>query len=166
MSRSTRAALYSRVSTDEQAERGTSLTDQLRRAAAYCETNGWEVVDEFVDDGVTGATIDRPALQQLLRSARANAFDVVVVTDPDRLSRDLVDGLVLERELARADVSVVYLVQPTMSTLERQLRGVIAEEERRKIRDRMTRGIRSIRGGGLLARGPTTVRLHRGSPRG
>jgi DNA invertase Pin-like site-specific DNA recombinase len=154
MSRTTRAALYSRVSTDEQAERGTSLADQQRRTGAYCETNGWEVAEQFVDDGVSGATIHRPALQQLLRSANAGAFDVVVVTDPDRLSRDLVDGLVIERELARADVGIVYLVQPTMSTLERQLRGVIAEEERRKIRDRMVRGIRAVAEAGFWPGGP------------
>jgi len=154
MSRTTRAALYSRVSTDEQAERGTSLADQQRRTAAYCETNGWEVAELFVDDGVSGATIHRPALQQLLQSASAGAFDVVVVTDPDRLSRDLVDGLVIERELARAEVGIVYLVQPTMSTLERQLRGVIAEEERRKIRDRMVRGIRAVAEAGYWPGGP------------
>lgn len=154
MSHTTRAALYSRVSTDEQAERGTSLADQQRRTAAYCETNGWDVVEWFVDEGVSGATVDRPALQRLLQSAKAGAFDVVVVTDPDRLSRDLVDGLVLERELARAEVGIVYLVQPTMSTLERQLRGVIAEEERRKIRDRMVRGIRAVASAGYWPGGP------------
>lgn len=154
MSRTTRAALYSRVSTDEQATHGTSLADQQRRAAAYCETSGWNVVGQFVDDGVSGATIHRPALQGLLQSAREGSFDVVVVTDPDRLSRDLVDGLVLERELARAEVGVVHLVQPTMSTLERQLRGVIAEEERRKIRDRMVRGIRAVAEAGYWPGGP------------
>lgn len=154
MSRATRAALYSRVSTEEQAERGTSLADQQRRTAEYCETNGWEIAEQFVDDGVSGATLDRPALQHLVRASRAGTFDVVVVTDPDRLSRDLVDGLVLERELASSSVGVVYLVQPTMSTLERQLRGVIAEEERRKIRDRMIRGIRSVAEAGYWPGGP------------
>lgn len=154
MGTTTRAALYSRVSTDEQAERGTSLTDQHRRTNIYCDEQHWDVVEHYVDDGFSGATVDRPALQRLLAAARAASFDVVVVTDPDRLSRDLVDGLVIERELVAAGVQIVYLVQPTMSTLERQLRGVIAEEERRKIRDRMMRGIRAVARAGYWPGGP------------
>jgi site-specific DNA recombinase len=144
MVRPTRAALYSRVSTDDQATRGTSLPDQLDRTTAYCQAQDWQVIDLYADDGYSGATTDRRALQAMLLAAKADAFDVVVVTDPDRLSRDLVDGLIIERELARVGVEVVYLVQPSMGTLERQLRGVIAEEERRKIRDRTSRGLRAV----------------------
>ncbi|MGE0728430.1 MAG: recombinase family protein [Acidimicrobiia bacterium] len=154
MGKPTRAALYSRVSTDEQAERGTSLGDQQRRLERYCTTERWSIVDLFVDDGVSGATIERPGLQRLLTGARAGDFDVVVVTDPDRLSRDLVDGLVIERELAGLNVEVVYLIQPTMGTLERQIRGVIAEEERRKIRERTSRGLRSVAASGHWPGGP------------
>ena len=153
-SRTRRAVLYCRVSTDEQAEHGTSLADQARRCERYALDRGWQVVDRFVDEGVSGATPDRPALNRLVSAAGENAFDVVVVTDPDRLSRDLVDGLVIERELASSAVEVVYLIQPAMSTLERQLRGVIAEEERRKIRDRVSRGQRSVAEAGYWPGGP------------
>lgn len=149
-----RAALYSRVSTDEQAERGTSLHDQERRTRAYCVEQGWDVVEQHVDDGESGATTARPALQRLIASARARRIDVVVVTDPDRLSRDLVDGLTVERDLTACGVAVVYLVQPAMGTLERQLRGVIAEEERRKIRERTSRGLRSVATAGFWPGGP------------
>jgi DNA invertase Pin-like site-specific DNA recombinase len=139
-----RAALYFRVSTEEQAERGTSLADQLDRTTSYCRAQNWDIAEVYSDEGFSGATTDRTALQAMLADAARGTFDVVVVTDPDRLSRDLVDGLVIERELSRADVSVVYIVQPSMGTLERQLRGVIAEEERRKIRDRTSRGQRAV----------------------
>ena len=87
-------------------------------------------------------------------AAELHAFEQVVVTDPDRLSRDLVDGLTIERDLARSDVEVVYLVQPTMGTLERQIRGVIAEEERRKIRERTSRGLRAVAQAGHWPGGP------------
>lgn len=149
-----RAALYCRVSTDEQADRGTSLSDQQTRCERYAAEAGWAVTERFIDDGFSGATTDRPALRRLLSSAADGVFDVVVVTDPDRLSRDLVDGLVIERDLASAGVEIVYLVQPAMSTLERQLRGVIAEEERRKIRDRTSRGLRARAAAGLWPGGP------------
>ncbi len=149
-----RAALYSRVSTDEQAERGTSLHDQDRRTRAYCAEQRWDVVEQHIDDGESGATTARPALQRLMTSARARRIDVVVVTDPDRLSRDLVDGLTIERDLTACSVAVVYLVQPAMGTLERQLRGVIAEEERRKIRERTSRGLRAVATAGFWPGGP------------
>lgn len=154
MTRPTRAAVYVRVSTDEQAERGTSLPDQLSRTEAFCVERGWNVVHRYRDEGISGATIERPELQSMLVAARAGAFDRLVVTDPDRLSRDLVDGLVIERELAAAGVEVVYLIQPAMGTLERQLRGVIAEEERRKIRERTSRGLRAVAAAGYWPGGP------------
>ena len=146
--------IYCRVSTDEQAERGTSLGDQASRCETYCAEHSWRVVDRFVDDGYSGGTIDRPALRLLSAGAAQRLFDVVVVTDPDRLSRDLVDGLTLERDLAASGIEVIYLIQPTMGTLERQLRGVIAEEERRKIRDRTMRGRRAITAAGFWPGGP------------
>ena len=150
----TRAAIYCRVSTDEQAERGTSLQDQRARCEAYCREQPWEVAAVYVDDGVSGATTDRPALNQLLAAAERRELDRIVVTDPDRLSRDLVDGLSLERDLARFEVAITYLVQPTMGTLERQIRGVIAEEERRKIRERTSRGLRAVAAAGHWPGGP------------
>ena len=149
-----RAVLYCRVSTEEQAERGTSLGDQARRCEEYAAERGWALVDRFIEDGVSGATTNRPALNRLLALADKQAFQVVVVTDPDRMSRDLVDGLVIERTLAASAVDVVYLIQPSMSTLERQLRGVIAEEERRKIRDRVSRGQRAVAAEGSWPGGP------------
>jgi DNA invertase Pin-like site-specific DNA recombinase/rubrerythrin len=152
--RATRAVIYSRVSTEEQAEHGTSLQDQQERCEAYCRAESWTIADRFIDDGVSGATTERPELTRLLSLARSDSFDQVVVTDPDRLSRDLVDGLMVERELAAEGVGVVYLIQPSMGTLERQIRGVIAEEERRKIRERTSRGLRAVAAAGRWPGGP------------
>lgn len=158
-----RAAIYCRVSTDEQAERGTSLADQRVRCEGYCRAEAWTVVATYIDDGVSGATTQRPELSRLIDDSRRGIFDRVVVTDPDRLSRDLVDGLILERDLAAGGVEVVYLIQPTMGTLERQIRGVIAEEERRKIRERTSRGLRSVAAAGHWPGGapPFGYRIHK-----
>ena len=148
------AAIYCRVSSDEQAERGTSLADQASRCTDYATGQGWRVVAQFVDEGASGATLDRAALHALMAGATQRMFDRVIVTDPDRLSRDLVDGLVIERDLAATDTEVLYLVAPTMGILERQIRGVIAEEERRKIRERTTRGRRAVASAGYWPGGP------------
>ncbi|MFN0026726.1 MAG: recombinase family protein [Acidimicrobiales bacterium] len=149
-----RAAIYCRVSTDEQADRGTSLTGQAARCADYATRQGWPVVARYIDDGVSGATIARPALSQLMTDAAAHRFNRVIVTDPDRLSRDLVDGLVIERHLTTTNVQVIYLIQPAMGILERQIRGVIAEEERRKTRERTSRGLRAVATAGYWTGGP------------
>ena len=86
----TRCALYARVSTDEQAER-YGLAAQLHELRAGAAGRGYTVPNgaEFADDGYSGATLERPALTRLRDAVREGAVDVVLVHDPDRLSRRL-----------------------------------------------------------------------------
>ena len=60
-----RAATYARVSTQEQADTGTSLDTQRDRTRAYVDAQGWELVAEYVDEGVSGAADRRPDLDRL-----------------------------------------------------------------------------------------------------
>ena len=83
-----RAATYARVSTDEQAQHGTSLESQQERTIAYVEDQGWEHVAHFADEGVSGAKESRPALNRLIRAAGNDEIDAVVVTVLDRFTRD------------------------------------------------------------------------------
>src|SRR5215471_18897536 len=84
----TRAALYARVSTDKQEREETvaSQVDLLQQTAA---ARGYEVLpgNVFIDDGVSGARLDRPALERLRDLVAEGALDVVLVTAPDRLAR-------------------------------------------------------------------------------
>ncbi len=91
------AALYVRVSTQEQATEGYSIQAQLERLRAYCTARGWQVAREYVDPGYSGAKLDRPAIQRLISDIRHTAFcmDVVVVFKLDRLSRSQKDTLFL-----------------------------------------------------------------------
>lgn len=82
-----RAALYTRVSTDEQAREGVSLAAQREALVAFCRSQGWDVADVYTDDGFSGKNLDRPAMQRLLRDVAAKAVDVVLVYRLDRLSR-------------------------------------------------------------------------------
>ena len=86
-----RAALYVRVSTEEQVE-GYSLEAQDRAGRLYCDAHGWEIIDVYRDEGRSARTDDlarRPAFQQLLADAEAGHFDVIVVHKLDRFSRNL-----------------------------------------------------------------------------
>ncbi len=84
---------------------------------------GWPVVAQLIDEGASRATLDRPALHALMAGTAERTFDRVIDIDPGRLLRDLIDGLILERDLPVTDTEVSYLVAPTIGILERQVRG-------------------------------------------
>jgi DNA invertase Pin-like site-specific DNA recombinase len=83
-----RAAVYVRVSTQEQAE-GTSLDVQRQTCRSYATGQGWTVVGEFADEGVSGTLGSRPGLDELVAACRAGGVDVVVVHRLDRFGRSL-----------------------------------------------------------------------------
>src|SRR5438128_5192630 len=83
-----RAAIYCRVSTEDQAGNDrVSLSEQEADCRLYCERQGYQVVDVFTDAGYSGATADRPSYQRMLAAVRTRAVDVVVVWKLDRLAR-------------------------------------------------------------------------------
>ncbi len=136
-------ALYARVSTDVQVEAGlVSQLAELRRFAQ--EKYAGEVLVEFVDDGYTGAMLDRPKLAELRAKVRDGVVRTVLAYDPDRLSRDAADLLFLLKEFeqagARLDFSRGGFEQSDSGRLLLQMRGVFAEYERKQIRTRTQRG--------------------------
>lgn len=161
-----RVAIYGRVSTDDQARNGTSLPDQVERCHTLASQRGWTVVGEWIDDGYSGATGDRPALKRLLECARRGEFARVVVTAMDRLARDLRIHLNLEHDLRGLGVEVTSCEGPDMSGLERNFRGVFAEEERSKIRERTTQGLRATARNGHWTGGPAPFGWHVRRPEG
>jgi len=84
-----RAAIYARVSSQEQATEGVSIEVQVAALQAYAESQGWEVVDEYVDGGYSGGTDERPALKRLLIDADQRRFDIIAVCKLDRFFRNL-----------------------------------------------------------------------------
>lgn len=78
---------YLRVSTDNRAEHGFGLDAQRLRIEAYAQAMGWMINDWYVDNGYTGTTMDRPALQRLLVDCAAGQIERVIVYKLDRLSR-------------------------------------------------------------------------------
>lgn len=88
-----RAAIYVRVSTQEQAEEGYSIGAQKERLTAYCKAQDWTIAEIYIGGGYSGGNINRPGMQKLI--AETDKFDVVVVYKLDRLSRSQRDTLYL-----------------------------------------------------------------------
>ena len=106
-----RAAIYARVSTDLQ-EKEQTIRSQLEAIRVYVSERGYTVSGEYIDDGFSGATLDRPGLDGLRDALRTSEMDVVVFHSPDRLARKAVyQGLVLE-EIEKAGIRVEFLNYP------------------------------------------------------
>src|ERR1700735_4929350 len=94
--RSLRGAIYTRVSTEQGLEQDFNSLDAQREACeAYVKSQaheGWRLITDHYDDGgLSGASLDRPALQNLLADVRAGKINIVVVYKVDRLTRSLAD---------------------------------------------------------------------------
>jgi site-specific DNA recombinase len=154
---SKRAVTYSRVSTEDQAKHGYSLPSQMEACCKCAEERGWAVVAEISDDGVSGATLDRPGLDRIREMAQAGEIDVVIVHDLDRLSRKAVYQMLLEEELGKNRVRIHYVLgnygDDDEGRLQKHIRAAIAEYERSKITERTERGKRKKARGGLVVGG-------------
>ena len=156
-----KAGIYLRVSTEDQARHGYSLAAQAQECRSKAEAAGAAETAEYSDDGWSGATLDRPALERLRADARAGAIDLVVTLDPDRLSRDLVHLLLLADEFEAMKTPLIFVTMDWQNTPEGRLflsmRGAVAEFEKAKIRERGLRGRRRKAETGGIASAP--VRL-------
>ncbi|MBV9800667.1 MAG: recombinase family protein [Solirubrobacterales bacterium] len=140
------AAIYARVSSERQRQEQTiaSQTAALRELA---ERRGLLVPEELVfeDDGFSGASLQRPALERLRDRAFEGCFEVVLCHAPDRLARRYAYQVLLLEEFARAGTEVIFAKEPDRSgspedELLRQFQGMIAEYERAQIAERCRRG--------------------------
>lgn len=139
-------AIYVRVSTDAQAEKGYSIGDQLRTCRAHAEKSGSQII-EYVDDGYSGEFLERPGLERLRKDLRAKLIDNVIVYDPDRLSRNLTNQLLLADEIEKGAANLIFITHDYDASPEGRLffsiRGAISAFEKAKIRERTLRGKRS-----------------------
>ena len=140
-------ALYARVSTDQQAEHHT-IDSQLAELTARAEQDGHDLRDDlrFIDNGHSGASLIRPALERLRDLVALSAVDLVYVHAPDRLARSYAHQVLLIEEFAQAGTQVIFLNRPIGTTPEDslllQLQGMFAEYERAKVLERSRRGKR------------------------
>jgi site-specific DNA recombinase len=139
------AAIYARVSSARQKEQET-IGSQTAALRAHAEQLGLEVPSQWVfcDDGHSGATLVRPALEKLRDLVAQVPVDVVLVYSPDRLARKYAYQALLIEEFAKAGSSVVFVKGPSSDSPEDallvQFQGMIAEYERAQIIERTRRG--------------------------
>ena len=140
-----RAALYARVSSEQQAQAGT-VDSQVAAVVQRAGQDGLSIEAElrFVDEGFSGATLVRPALERLRDLAAAGGVDRLYVLCPDRLARSYAYQMLLVDELGRCGVELCFVNHDLGKTPEDnlllQVQGVVAEYERAKILERCRRG--------------------------
>ena len=149
-SRPKRAAIYARVSTD-----GQTTENQLRELRVVAERNGWQLVQEFVDNGISGAKgrEHRPAFDALWKGAIRREFDVVMVWAVDRLGRSLAHLVTFLSEIHAKKVDLFIYQQGIDTTTPAGkalfgVMGVFAEFERSMIQERVRSGIKRVRAAG------------------
>lgn len=142
-----KVAIYARVSTTEQAEEGYSIDEQLRVLIDFCNREGYEVYDEYVDRGISGKNISgRPAVQRLIEDAEAKKFDVVLVWKMNRLARKSLDlmnvvELLNSKNIAFRSYTEKYETETPTGKLQFQMMAAIAEYERNNIAENVKMGM-------------------------
>ena len=139
-----RAAIYARVSTEEQAK-GYSLNTQVEACLSYVADRNYRATEVYKED-YSGATLDRPELDKLRDAISGGLIDVVIVYDIDRLARKSAYQVLIEEEFSRYQVLVEYVIGQyedlDEGRLQKQIRASIAEYEKAKILERGKRGKR------------------------
>jgi len=140
----TRAALYARVSTNDQ-----TCDNQLHELRRYAEARGW-TTREYIDTGVSGSKDRRPALDRLMSDVAARRIDAVACWRLDRFGRNLRHLIVTIEELTAAGIAFVSMGEniDTTSPTGRLLLGILgsfAEFERERIRERIGAGLARAR---------------------
>ena len=138
-----RAAIYARVSSERQ-EKEHTIGSQVDALRAYVAKNGMDVVEEFTDEGYSGARLDRPALDRMRDLAERHGFEVLLSYCTDRLARKFVLQALILDELERFGVKTMFIeggaADDPLSKLMHQITGAVAEFERAKITERYRRG--------------------------
>ena len=142
-----RAALYMRVSTKNH---GQTTETQAVALQDYAARRGFEIVEEYRDEGISGSKDSRPALDKLMKDARARKFDVVIVARFDRFARSVSHLLRALEEFSHLGVDFVSLSESVdtstpMGKMIFTVLGAVAELERNLIKERVHMGISRAR---------------------
>jgi site-specific DNA recombinase len=149
-------AIYARVSSEQQAQAHT-IDSQVAALRDKVTNEGLELAGEmeFIDEGYSGSTLVRPALERLRDLVAAGVVDRLYVHSPDRLARKYAYQVLLVDEFRRSGVEVIFLNRELGHTPEDdlllQVQGMIAEYERAKIIERNRRGRRHAARSGLVS---------------
>jgi site-specific DNA recombinase len=151
-----RAILYARVSTEEQARKGYSLAQQLEALNEYAAREGYDLLEEVVDPGQSGASLERPGMDRVRDLVAAGGVSVVLAQDRDRFAREPAYHYLLRREFEEHSTKLRALNDRGDDTPEGELTDGILDQlakfERAKTAERSRRGkLRKAREGKIVA---------------
>jgi site-specific DNA recombinase len=154
-----RAILYARVSTDEQARSGYSLAQQIEALRDYAAREGYEILEEVVDPGQSGASLERPGMDRVRDLVAAGGVSLVLAQDRDRFDREPAYHYLLRREFEEHGTKIRALNDRGDDTPEGELTDGILDQlakyERAKIAERTRRGmLRKAREGRVVVTRP------------
>ena len=140
-------AIYTRVSTTDQAREGYSLEEQERRLRAKCESEGYDVYKVYTDSGISGkSTENRPAYQQMLKDMRKGKFNMIMAFKLDRISRSIADFEKFFNEIKEYKCGIDLLTDKIDTTgaagmFFARILAVFAQFEREIIQERTLIGV-------------------------
>jgi DNA invertase Pin-like site-specific DNA recombinase len=135
-----KVALYARYSSDNQ--RDASIADQFRVCRAYVQKQGWQIVEEYSDQAISGASLLRPGIQSLIADGLRGRLAIVLAEAMDRLSRDQEDIAGLFKRFAFANVRMVTLSEGEVTHLHVGLKGTMNALFLKDLADKVRRGLR------------------------
>jgi site-specific DNA recombinase len=156
-----RVACYARYSSETQSQ--ASIADQLRLCRLHTERQGWQIVKEYSDPAISGASLLRPGVQALMADAGRRRFDVILTESLDRLSRDQEDVAGLYKRMGFAGVKIITLSEGEISELHIGLKGTMGALYLKDLADKTRRGLRGRvedgKSGGGLCYGYDVLRM-------
>ncbi|MBU2616589.1 MAG: recombinase family protein [Nanoarchaeota archaeon] len=155
-----KVAIYVRVSTEEQAKEGLSVDAQIDKCNSFCQARDWNVYKVYRDAGFSAGSLNRPALELMMRDAQEKRFDIILVYKIDRFSRKLRDLIMVLEDLKEKKInftSVTEQIDTTSAMGEAffQIIGVFAQLERGMVKERVELAFdRKIKLGEVIHRAP------------
>ena len=143
-----KTAAYLRVSTGNQIGSGKyGLAAQKETIEQYARSENLQIIKWYSDEGISGSTLDRPGLLEMLRDGNNNLFTFVLVAKMDRVARDVYYQLYIEKEFLKSNIEIISASEPfrgndPMMNAFRQIIAVFAELEKSIITTRLKNGRR------------------------
>lgn len=135
-----KVALYARYSSDNQ--RDTSIEDQFRICRGYADTQGWTIVDSYGDRVISGGSLIRPGIQDVIADANKGRFQILLTEAMDRLSRDQEDIAGLFKRMNFASVKIVTLSEGEINHLHIGLTATMNALYLKELANKTRRGLR------------------------
>jgi len=142
-------AIYTRVSTTDQAREGHSLEEQEKRLRARCISNDYEVYKVYTDAGISGKSTDnRPAYQQMMKDLKKGKFNSIMAFKMDRISRSIIDFEEFFNEIKKFNCGIEFLCENidtngAAGMMFARILGIFAQFERELIQERTLVGVES-----------------------